>query len=54
MTKGAKARGEAKVHQVMHEYKMGALRSGGKKVTSRDQALAIALSSARNSSKRKK
>lgn len=37
-----------KVSKVMHEYKKGKLKSGGKrKVTSRKQAIAIALSEAR-------
>lgn len=42
-------KGEAKVHKVMHEFKEGELESGnsGKKVTSRKQAIAIALSEAR-------
>ena len=40
---------QAKVAKVMHEMKHGELRSGGsgKKVTSRKQAIAIALSEAR-------
>ena len=39
----------SKVKKVMHERKMGTLRSGksGKKVTSRKQAIAIGLSEAR-------
>ncbi len=42
------ARGKAKVEKVMHEYKEGTLKSGGKKkVTNRKQAVAIALSEAR-------
>ena len=41
-------KGKAKVEKVMHEYKEGKLKSGGKKkVTSRKQAVAIALSEAR-------
>lgn len=37
-----------KTHKVMHEYKMGTLRSSsGTKVRSRKQAVAIALSEAR-------
>jgi hypothetical protein len=38
-----------KIEKVMHEYKSGALRSGGsgRKVTSRKQAIAIGLSEAR-------
>lgn len=43
----AKARGAAKVKRVMGEYKRGALRSSsGARVTSRRQAVAIALSEA--------
>ncbi len=41
-------KGKAKVEKVMHEFKEGKLKSGGKKkVTSRKQAVAIALSEAR-------
>ena len=49
MKYGRKAR--RKVRQVMRERKRGTLRSGGsgKKVTSRKQAIAIALSEARRS-----
>lgn len=44
---GAKA--QEKVEKSMHEMKRGTLRSGsGAKVTSRDQAIAIGLSEARN------
>jgi hypothetical protein len=44
------ARGRGKVEKVMHEYKEGSLKSGGKnKVRSRKQAIAIALSEARKS-----
>jgi Family of unknown function (DUF6496) len=43
-------KGRAKTEKVMHEYKTGTLKSGGrKKVTSRKQAVAIALSEARKS-----
>jgi hypothetical protein len=43
-------RGKNKVHKVMEEYKEGKLKSGsGKKVKSRKQAVAIALSEARKS-----
>ncbi len=41
---------KGKVGKVLHEFKRGTLHSGskhGKKVTSRDQAIAIALSEAR-------
>jgi len=44
-----KKRGNNKVHTVMSEYKRGQLHSGSKhgpKVTSRDQAIAIAMSEA--------
>jgi hypothetical protein len=42
---------EKKIEKVMHEYKEGALKSGstGKKVKSRKQAIAIAISEARQS-----
>ena len=44
-----------KVERVMHEKKVGTLRSSaGKKVTSRKQAIAIAMSEAGLSRKRKK
>jgi topoisomerase IA-like protein len=47
MAKYSKGAGK-KVEQVMHEKKQGTLKSGsGKKVTSRKQAIAIALSEAR-------
>lgn len=43
-------KGRTKTKKVMHEYKEGTLKSGGrKKVTSRKQAVAIALSEARKS-----
>lgn len=38
---------EEKVHKVMHEFKEGKLKSHGETVTDRNQAIAIALSSAR-------
>ncbi|MEP6535529.1 MAG: DUF6496 domain-containing protein [Bryobacteraceae bacterium] len=39
---------KSKVEKVMHEYKEGKLKSGGKKkVASKKQAVAIALSEAR-------
>ena len=44
------AKGKSKVHKVMKEHKQGKLKSGsGKKVKSRKQAVAIALSEARKS-----
>jgi hypothetical protein len=47
-TSGSK--GRRKVHKVMKEHKQGKLKSGsGKKVKSRKQAVAIALSEARKS-----
>jgi hypothetical protein len=49
-TKKSSSKGRGKVKKVMHEYKHGQLKSGGKKkVTSRKQAVAIALSEARES-----
>lgn len=49
----ASAKGKRKIHKVMKEKKEGTLRSGsGKKVTSRKQAVAIALSEARKSGAR--
>lgn len=42
--------GKSKVHKVMKEHKEGKLKSGsGKNVTSRKQAVAIALNEARES-----
>jgi len=55
MTKQTKK--AAKVAKVMHEYKHGGLHSGSKqgpKVTSREQAIAIALSEGRKAAKGKK
>lgn len=44
------SKGKRKVHKVMKEHKEGTLKSGsGKKVNSRKQAVAIALSEARKS-----
>jgi Family of unknown function (DUF6496) len=49
-TAGASSKGKQKIHKVMKEKKEGTLKSGsGKKVTSRKQAVAIALSEARKS-----
>jgi uncharacterized protein DUF6496 len=46
----ANSKGKNKIHKVMKEKKKGTLRSGsGKKVKSRKQAVAIALSEARKS-----
>lgn len=43
---------QKKVRKVMKEYKSGSLKSGsGKKVTSKDQAVAIAMSEARKGKK---
>ena len=43
-------KGRTKTKKVMHEYEEGTLKSGGrKKVKSRKQAVAIALSEARKS-----
>jgi len=48
--------GQKKVHKVMKEFKRGTLHSGGsgKKVKSRKQAIAIAMSEAGLSRKQKK
>jgi hypothetical protein len=44
------SKGQGKIHKVMKEKKEGTLKSGsGKKVTSRKQAVAIALNEARKS-----
>jgi topoisomerase IA-like protein len=44
----SRARGRGKVGEVMHEFKHGELETrGGRKVTSRKQAVAIALNEAR-------
>lgn len=51
------ARGRTKVHKVMSEYKRGTLHSGSKhgpKVSSRKQAIAIALSEQRKAKKKKR
>lgn len=45
-----RSKGKRKIHKVMKEHKSGTLKSGsGKKVKSRKQAVAIALSEARKS-----
>lgn len=47
---------KAKIQTVLHEFKAGELHSGspkGPKVTDRKQAVAIALSEARQASKKK-
>jgi Family of unknown function (DUF6496) len=47
-TPGSGSKGRSKVHRVMKEHEEGKLKSGsGKKVKSRKQAVAIALSEAR-------
>jgi hypothetical protein len=47
---GTSSKGKRKIHKVMKEHKSGTLKSGsGKKVKSRKQAVAIALSEARES-----
>jgi hypothetical protein len=51
--KTSSSRGRGKVERVMDEYKEGSLKSGGKKrVRSRKQAVAIALSEARKAGAR--
>jgi hypothetical protein len=48
--KSSGSKGKRKIHNVMKEHKQGTLKSGsGKKVRSRKQAVAIALSEARKS-----
>jgi Family of unknown function (DUF6496) len=52
-TKKKNAKGSGKIEKVMGEYKRGTLKSGsGKKVASRKQAVAVALSEARRSGAR--
>jgi len=54
--KKKETKAEAKVHKVMKEYKEGTLNSGSKKgpvVKSRKQAIAIALSEAAKTKKKK-
>ena len=51
------AKRKTKVAKVMHEYKAGSLHSGSKKgptVTSRKQAIAIALSEQRKAAKKRR
>jgi hypothetical protein len=49
-TKTKSSKGKRKIHKVMKEQKEGKLKSGsGKKVKSKKQAVAIALSEARKS-----
>lgn len=50
-----KATGPKKVKKVLHEFKVGTLHSGkgGKVVTSRKQAIAIAMSEAKMAKKKK-
>jgi hypothetical protein len=51
----ASSRQKSKVRKVMSEHKRGTLKSGsGKKVESRKQAVAIAMSESGQSKKRKK
>jgi hypothetical protein len=51
----AKKKQKRKVKKVMHEYKRGTLKSGGRRtVKSRRQAVAIAMSESGQSRKRKK
>lgn len=50
----AKAKMQRKVKKVMREYKAGTLKSSsGDKVTSQKQAVAIAMSEARQAAKKK-
>ena len=48
-----KGKRKRKISKVLSEYKRGKLCSGSKKVTSRPQAVAIALSEARKAAKRR-
>lgn len=56
MAKKQSKQGKRKVAKVLREFKRGTLHSGknGKKVTNRDQAIAIALSEAGFGRKQKK
>ena len=51
----AKNKKEKKIEKVMHEFKLGKLKSGKskKKVTNRKQAIAIAISEAHKNKKRR-
>lgn len=52
----AKKKKKSKIEKVMHEFKEGKLRSGSKKgpkVTNPKQAIAIAISEAKRSKKKK-
>jgi hypothetical protein len=47
------SKSDKKVHKVMHEFKEGTLKSStGKKVSDRDQAIAIAMSESGQSKKK--
>ena len=49
-TSSGNTKGESKIHKVMNEHKEGTLKSSsGQRVKSRKQAVAIALSEARES-----
>ena len=53
MATSSNSKGKRKIHKVMEEHKQGTLKSSsGKKVTSRKQAVAIALSEARQAGAR--
>jgi len=53
MAKKTATKGKGKVRKVMHEFKEGTLKSSsGKMVTSRKQAVAVALSEARSAGAR--
>lgn len=55
MARKKKSHGRHKVEKVMGEFKRGTLRSSsGRKVTSRKQAVAIALSEERRAKRRKR